>query len=207
MRRHATAIVLAGGRSTRLGQDKAALEFGGRPLLAHVVKAVSSVCEGVIIAGGWRTQEHWPEISASWVPDVPGVAGPLAGLRAGIAAAAHPLCLAVACDMPFLSPPLLAHLLDSIGDSDTCVPVIHGSAQPLHAVYSNRSLPTIDSLIRLGRRSVQDLLGRLRVTYVGEQQCAEFDPPGLSTFNMNTPEDVRFALDEWARRSAGTAAA
>lgn len=203
----ATAIILAGGRSTRLGHDKAAGEFGGVSLLERTAGVMSTVCDEVIIAGRWRASRDWPAIAGTWVPDPDGAAGPLAGLRSGLAAARNDGCLAVACDMPFLSGPLLGYLLGLLGESDAVVPVIHGRAQPLHAAYSTSSLPTIDSLLRLGARSLHDLLSRLRVTYIGEQQCAEFDPAGLSTFNVNSPEDMAFAREEWARRTGDIAAA
>ncbi len=207
MQRHATAVVLAGGRSTRLGRDKAMLEFGGRPLLARVVDTASSLCDEVIVAGAWRRPEQWTGIDAVWVDDAAGIAGPLAGLRSGIKASTRPLCLAVACDMPFLSGPLLEHLIESIGDSDACVPRVNSTVQPLHAVYSTRILPIIDSFIRSGGRSLLGLLDRLNAAYLSEHDCAAFDASGLSTFSLNTREDVQFAVEEWARRTAGTPAA
>lgn len=148
-----------------------------------------------------------PSLDATWVSDPPGAAGPLAGLAAGLAAASHPRAIVVACDMPFLNERLLAHLLDSVQDCDAAVLLAGGVPQPLHAAYSRDCLPTVESLLRLGARSMRDLLPRLRVKYVSERRCRELDPQGLSCFNLNTAEDLRLARQHWAYRPARVAAA
>jgi molybdopterin-guanine dinucleotide biosynthesis protein A len=207
MQYSATGIVLAGGASLRMGQDKAALELGGRPLLERVAEPVSRLCEEVIIAAAGRQRRELPGLAATWVADPPGSAGPLAGLAAGLAVASHPTAIVVACDMPFLNEGLLAHLLDSVDGCDAAVPLVGGAPQPLHAAYSRGCLPTVESLLRPGARSMRDLLACLRVKYLAEDRCREFDPEGLSWFNMNTADDLRVARDHWAYRQKRVAAA
>jgi molybdopterin-guanine dinucleotide biosynthesis protein A len=207
MRHPATGIVLAGGASRRMGRDKALLELGGRPLLHRVVEPVSRLCEEVIIAGADNPVQHLPGLSPIWVSDPPGAEGPLAGLSAGLAAASHPSAIVVACDMPFLSEGLLAHLLDIVEDCAAAVPFAGGDFHPLHAAYSRSCLPTVDSLLRLGVRSMRDLLPRLHVRYLSEDRCMEFDPDGLSWFNKNTADDFRLARHHWAHRQNRVAAA
>jgi len=202
----ATGIVLAGGASRRMGRDKATLDLGGRTLLEHAAGALSKVCDELIIAAADRAPQRLQNLSPVWVPDSPGAVGPLAGLAAGLAVASHPVAVVVACDMPFLNGGLLRHLASSVVDCDAAVPVA-GIPQPLHAAYSRDCLPTLQSVLRLGGRSMRDLLSRLRVRYVAESRCLELDPEGLSSFNMNTTDDYRFADTHWARRHDAVAAA
>ena len=203
----ATGIVLAGGSSRRMGQDKAMIELGGRTLLQQAAESVSKVCEELVIAAADHPAQNLPNLSPIWVRDAPGAAGPLAGLAAGLSVASHPIAVVVACDMPFLNDRLLRHLLSSVVDCDAAVPIAGGRAQHLHAAYSSECLPTVQALLRLGASSMRDLLSRLRVKYIAESRCLELDPGGLSTFNMNTADDFRFAIDQLARRQRRVAAA
>ncbi len=181
--------------------------MGGRPLLQLVVGTLSTLCEEVIIAGAERPVQRLPGPSAIWVHDPPGAAGPLAGLAAGLAAASHPTVVVVACDMPFLSDRLLAHLLELVEGCDAAVPLAGGGPQPLCAVYSRTCLPTVEALLRLGAFSMRDLLPRLRVKYLNESRCMELDPQGLSWFNVNTADDLRLARYHWAYRQTRVVAA
>jgi molybdopterin-guanine dinucleotide biosynthesis protein A len=203
----ATGIVLAGGLSRRMGQDKALLKLGGRTSLQLAAESVSAVCAELVIATADRPAQHLPNLSPIWVTDPPGAAGPLAGLAAGLSVASNPTVIVVACDMPFLNERLLLHLLTSVADGDAAVPLVGGRAQPLHAAYSTDCLPTVRTLLRLGARSMHDLLSRLRVRYIAESRCLDLDPDGLSSFNMNTTDDFRFANGHWDSRQDRVAAA
>jgi molybdopterin-guanine dinucleotide biosynthesis protein A len=185
----ASGIVLAGGASRRMGRDKALLELDGRSLLQRAAETVSGVCEELVIAAADRPPQHLPGLTPIWAPDPPGATGPLAGLEAGLSVAAHPVALAVACDMPFLNEALLWHLLDSFSGCDAVVPIIGGVPQPLHAVYGRECLRTVRALLHLRARSMRELLPRLRVKYVSERRCLELDGAGLSCFNVNWPDD------------------
>jgi molybdopterin-guanine dinucleotide biosynthesis protein A len=206
MQREATGIILAGGASRRMGRDKSALEFGGLTSLERVAETVSRVCDQLVVVSGRNSPRPMLGLAPEWLSDPPGMSGPLAGLAAGLQSASHEKALVVACDMPFLSEELLTHLLDLAQDCDAAIPVIAGTPQPLHAAYSRDSLRSVSTLLRLGARSMRDLMPRLRVRYLDERRCRELDPGGLSWFNMNTPEDYRFALNNWPARSAVAAA-
>ena len=192
-RRQATGIVLAGGRSVRMGKDKASLELSEQTLLSRVVETVSLVCPEVIIAGGEQglADDLGPDVR--WVSDPPGSVGPLAGVTAGLQAARHDACLIVACDMPFLNPALLSHLVDRLGTFDAVVPISQGVSQYLHAAYSRSSATTAQALLRLDARSMHEVIVRLQVLYLSEEHCSRIDPTGLSCFNMNTPADLDLA--------------
>lgn len=200
-----TGIVLAGGRSIRMGKDKASLELSEQTLLSRVVQTVSLVCPEVIIAGGEQSLADGFGPDVRWVSDQPGSVGPLAGVTAGLQAARHDACLVVACDMPFLTPALLSHLVDRLETFDAVVPISRGVSQYLHAAYSRSAAPTAQALLRLKARSVHELVVRLRVLHLSEKHCARFDPTGLSCFNMNTPADLALALKLEAHSGSGGA--
>jgi len=200
-----TAIVLAGGASRRMGRDKALLALGGRCLLQRAADEVSAVSDEVIIAARGR-RLNVSGRNLRWVPDFPGAEGPLAGFGSGLAAASHDTAFLVACDMPFISGALLRKLADSLGECDAIVPLCDGVPQPLHAVYHRRSLPTVQSLLRLGERSFRALLPRLQVKYVPEERCLETDPSGLSWFNLNRPEEYSVAQQIVGPHGISTAA-
>jgi molybdopterin-guanine dinucleotide biosynthesis protein A len=194
MRHEASGIILAGGAGRRMGCDKTSLDLGGSTSLEKVARTVSALCSDIVIAAGPHPAHQMHGLAPAWVADPPGASGPLAGLTAGLAAASHKTALVVACDMPFLNARLLSHLLELLDGCDAVVPMAGGRAQPLHAAYSRRCLAPAGALLRLGARSMRELLPRLRVRYLEESRCRELDPDGLSTFNMNTPRDYRFAL-------------
>ena len=194
-RHQATGIVLAGGRSVRMGKDKASIRLSEETLLSRVVQTVSLVCPEVIIAGGNQRIAEGLGTDVRWVADPPGSVGPLAGVSAGLQAARHDACLVVACDMPFLNPALLSHLIDRLEAFGAVVPVSKGVDQVLHAAYSRSAAGTAQTLLRLGAPSVHELVARLQVLYLSEEHCSRFDPAGLSYFNMNTPADLDRALE------------
>jgi molybdopterin-guanine dinucleotide biosynthesis protein A len=131
----------------------------------------------------------------------------MAGLAAGLAAASHANALVVACDMPFLSTRLLTRLLELVEGCDAAVPLTGAGAEPLHAAYSRECLPTVEALLRLGASSLRDLLPRLRVKYIDEEQCLKLDPDGMSWFNMNNTDDLLFAKHHLGARHPRVAAA
>lgn len=203
-----TGIILAGGASRRMGCDKATIEVGGRRIIDRVIEGLRPICDEIVIAGK-EPNLPFPGIQdVTWVEDEPGMEGPLAGLGAGLNAASGQSCVLVACDMPFLSPDLLRHLLAARRDGDQAVmPLAGGSAQPLHAIYSRACLPTVSVLLSLGASSMRDLLPRLRVRYLHETRCLGVDPTGLSWFNMNDARDYRLAASLSKQTQSRTAAA
>lgn len=187
-----SGAVLAGGRGTRLGQDKALVEVGGEPLLARVVGRLAQVCAEVLVVG--RTAGPPLPAPAKFVLDlIPGQAA-LGGLYTALSAAACPLVIVVACDMPFVDPTLLRFLLGLMGDGvDAVVPLVRGEPQPLHAVYSRACAEVAAAQIMMGDLKMARLLDRLRVRYVAEAELRAVDPELRSFFNINTPADLELA--------------
>ena len=195
----ASAIIFAGGASRRMGQSKARQTVGGVPMLERVARAVGSICDETIVAGGLEGAEKWPQFEAKWVYDPPDLTGPVAGLIAGLRSARNDACLAVACDMPFLNPVLLEHLLEASVGHDAAVPKIDSHVQALHAAYTRSCLPRLEALIVSQSPSMQSILEGLDVYCVDEAACRSIDPTGLSWFNVNTSDDLELAREVASR--------
>jgi len=192
-------IVLAGGKSRRLGADKALLEFGGAPLLQIVVERVSQVCGRVIVALDRPGRYRRLGLSADLVADASPGLGPLAGLQAGLRACETAHALAVACDLPFLNAALLRYMAGLPRDYEALVPNSGGRDHPLHAVYARSCLPEVDALLAAGGGSMRQLLGRLDVRRLDERELQRFDPDGLSLLNLNEQPDLERARSLWDR--------
>jgi molybdopterin-guanine dinucleotide biosynthesis protein A len=183
----ATGAVLAGGASRRMGRDKAALTFDGEPLLARVVRRLREATPEVLVVG--PPERARLAAGARVVPDARPGAGPLGGIYTALCAAATPYCVVVACDMPFVRPALLRHLLDLAPGYAAVVPRSARGPEPLHAVYARECLPAIAALLDAGELAVAGLFGRVPTRLMAPEDWAPYDPDGLSAFNANTPEE------------------
>lgn len=192
-----SGIVLAGGESRRLGEDKALLDFGGRTLLEITVERLRAITADVVIACGAGPRAGWPEVEARTALDRTPGWGPLAGLEAGLKAIANEVAVAVACDMPFLNAELLRHMASLLDGHDAVVPVVGDRQHALHAVYSRGCLPVVEELLER-RGSMRELLAAVRTRVVSEAEVRAVDPTGLSCFNLNSQQDLEAAREMWA---------
>jgi molybdopterin-guanine dinucleotide biosynthesis protein A len=187
------AVVLAGGRSTRMGTDKATVAFCGRRMIDVVVERLRGLTDEVVVCA--RDRHALEPILVPVLEDAEAYAGPLPALVAGIRAAGTPRVVAVACDMPFLNVPLLARLADALDEeTDAVVPVTNDGAQPLHAAYGDCAVEPLLAALAAGERSLRGALERLRVRWVEEEVWRGLDPTGRSFRNVNTPEELAEAV-------------
>ncbi|MCS7221758.1 MAG: molybdenum cofactor guanylyltransferase [Anaerolineae bacterium] len=183
-----TAVILAGGQSRRMGQDKAWLDAGGRPLLVHVAERLQNLAAEVIVVRAAPTTPL-PALPARVIEDrYPGM-GPLAGLHAGLSASATSWIFAVACDMPLLHQALIRYLALLRPGHDAVIPYPTGQPEPLHAFYHRRCLAVIEQALASGQRSVWKLYTRLQVRSVSPLELTVFDPDLRSFVNVNTPTE------------------
>jgi molybdopterin-guanine dinucleotide biosynthesis protein A len=192
----ASSIVLAGGRSLRLGRDKAAEILGGQSIIQRVIERLAPLSQEVLVvtAQGQRALElppHLPGVRLL-VDIIPGK-GALGGLYTGLLAASSEYSLAVACDMPFLNLELLKYMLSLSPGFDVIIPRVGGLVEPLHAVYSKSCLAPMEDLFRRNERQIFQFYPQVRVRHVEEEEIDRFDPHRLSIFNINTPADLERA--------------
>jgi len=183
------ALILAGGDSRRMGQDKAALVLDGKTLLAHVTDTMQQVFPKVIVS----VRQLRAEVDAPQVCDEQQASGPLAGLIAGLAQAGTPWVFAVACDMPFVTEAVVLHLASCRGGQQAVVPMVDGYPQPLAAFYATSALETMRANLAAGDRSLRGVLDKLDVRYVSEAELRECDPQLRSFFDLDTPQDYQAA--------------
>ncbi len=186
-----SAGILAGGASSRMGENKALLPFRGRPLVVHQLDLLRPLVEEVLI--GANDPAPFAAFGARIVPDLLSERCSLAGLHALVAAASTPYVFAVACDLPFLNPDLIRYLLDQREAADVVLPFTERGPEPLHAVYGKACLPAIESAARRGAWKMTAFLADVRVARLEIREAA-WAVDGRSPFtNANTPDEWRAA--------------
>ena len=174
------AAILAGGQATRFGgRDKSALLVDGRRILEHQMAALAPAVDEVLIVGGPRATIH---------DIVPGC-GPLGGLHAALTAARGDAVLLVACDMPYLSTPLLAYLLSLATEADVVVPRSERGYHPLCAVYTRACLDPVAVRLADRRLNMRELVDSMRTRVVPVDEIRRFGDPDRLLANVNTPAD------------------
>ena len=192
----ATAIVLTGGKSSRMGRPKALLPFDNEPLIVHIVRALNRIfAETVVVAA---SGQEMPSLPATLVRDEMAYQGPVGGITYGLKAAGKKLCFVTSCDVAFLNAPLISHLMSRIPNYHVVVPYWQERLQPLHAAYRRSVLPLFEDQLERGELRPIYLFDRVPTCKIGEDEIRRFDPEGLSFFNMNTPDDYERALQRWS---------
>ena len=197
-----TVAVQAGGRSSRMGSDKALLRLDGIPLIERLLQRVSGLGEEILITTNRPQDYQYLGLRMASDPE-PG-AGALHGLRTALEAARGQTVLVLACDMPFVSRPLLEHMLQLSEAADLVVPRRGGEYEPLHAVYSKGCLPALEAALQQGERRMISFFPSLNLHTVDQEEIDRLDPEGLSFFNVNTPEDLRKAERILAQKHSQT---
>jgi len=188
-----TAAILVGGKSLRMGRDKADLVWSGLKLVEHVYDRVSPLVDEVLLVVR-PERKDWAENlapeGARVVCDRAGAEGPLAGIAAALAEATHQRVLAVACDMPNLQPDLLKAMLDD-RSAQVIVPQTGHGFEPLLAVYEKSCLPIIEDILARGPSRIPAFFPEVTVSRWNEDQLRKYDPQLLSLMNLNRPEDLK----------------
>jgi len=186
-----SAFVLAGGRSSRMGSDKAFLECGGLTLLARALNLLRTLTPQVRIIGpANKFAPHGPVVE-----DVYSGRGPLAGIHAALSASTTELNLIFAVDLPFVTDSLLRFIVEQAGATDAVVtvPRIAGGYQPLCAVYHRAFAPMAQAALEAGRNKIDALFATTTIRIVEEAELSRFAFSAAMFDNLNTPEDLRRA--------------
>jgi molybdopterin-guanine dinucleotide biosynthesis protein A len=191
-----SGIILAGGRSSRMGRDKASLVLDGETLLQRTARALSGAADELVLVRA--PEQTLPNVDAG-VPVVEAAdpvegQGPLVGIAAGLEAARAPVALIVAVDMPFLEPALLRLLAARVsGDHRWVVPLAEGRPQPLCSAIARDALPIVREHIAAGDRAPMAMARDLGALRLPEEEWSRADPGGHSFINVNTPEEFEAA--------------
>jgi molybdopterin-guanine dinucleotide biosynthesis protein A len=150
-----TGIILAGGKSSRMGQDKSMMMFHGRPLILNAINIIQDFCDRVVIssdnpAHGFTGCEIWPD-------EFP-VQAPMSGICTCIRRSFTAWNIILSCDMPLVEPALFRHLIGECGDYDVVIPVHRLGLEPLCGLYNRSAVPLLESSMAIGQYSMQRLI-------------------------------------------------
>ena len=185
-------FILAGGESSRMGRDKALLELDGVPLIVRMARLVGSVAGRPTVVGN---PEAYRSLGLRVIGDDWTGAGPLGGIATALRNLNVPWGLVVACDLPYVTRPWLAYLVERAmaSEADALLPMNVRGAEPLCAVYHKRCEAAIRAALERGTRKVTEGLEGLRVELIEPSEWKAFDSGGLLFKNMNSPEDYEEA--------------
>ncbi len=182
-----TGFVLAGGRSSRMGEPKAFLEFDGKPLIEAALEKVRTVAAEVRVVGPREKFDCYGTVIEDIFPD----RGPLGGIHAALVSAETELNLVLAVDMPFVPERLLRWLVEEARRSKALVtaPRAAGGNQPLCAVYHKDFAEAAQAALRQGRNKIDALFAECPVRLIEESELAQFEFPRGIFDNLNTREE------------------
>ncbi|MFZ3060789.1 MAG: molybdenum cofactor guanylyltransferase [Candidatus Methanoperedens sp.] len=192
-----SALILAGGRGSRLGyREKALMDINGKPLLAYVIESLEKVVDNIIIsvrdrAQGELLESRFPGFAFAY--DMHKNTGPLAGILSGLLLSRDEFCFIVACDMPFINDKVVKMLFLKSEFHDAAIPKWEdGFLEPLHAVYRCKSMILeTKKAIERGETIILAPVFKLKVNYVGINEIKKLDPELKTFMNINTPEDMQ----------------
>lgn len=183
-----SGVILAGGKSSRYGRNKALVEVEGVPLVERALRVMEGLFSNVVLIT--NTPHTYKFLNIPMYEDRIKGLGPLGGIFTGLNVIKDNVGFFVACDMPYLQPDLIRYLVQIRGNFDVVVPNMSGMYEALHAVYTRGCLPEIESFIRSGGLQVVRFFDRVSVLYVEEKALRKIDPELRSFFNINRPEEL-----------------
>ena len=183
-----TGIILAGGKSKRMGGNKAFIDVGGVPLFERVYRVFKEIfSEIIIVSNDTRPFERY---EARLQKDIISNKGALGGIYTGLfhSSSYHTFC--TACDMPLLNPWVIKYMTEERDEYDVIVPKTHDGLHPLHAIYSKRCLNPMRQLLNGDDLRIVNFFHQVRVRYIEEMEIRELDPHMRSFINVNTEEEM-----------------
>jgi len=193
-----TGVLLAGGKSRRMGEDKRFVQIGQRSLLERSLDIVRSVFQDVVIVSA----QDSPDLSAvvPVVRDLVADCGSLGGLYTGLKLASTDRVFVVACDMPFFSQETVRYFVHLNSETDIVMARLHDRWHPMHALYGRRCLPVMESMMTAKDLRIHRLLehATLKSHAVTAEDLKTVDPDGRAFLNINTPADLELARSIFA---------
>ncbi len=184
-----SAFILAGGPSSRLGQDKGLAPINGVPLIFFPLRTVKALTQSVHIIGPPR---RYRRLGYPVIADCGTSVGPLSGLFTALKNSPTPLSIILACDMPNVPPALLQILWQRIQNADAAiVRRLDGTVEPLCGIYSKKCLPLIEFSRSTSNFALHRLMDRLQVYYLDEAEFESLNLEGPVFENVNTPAQLQ----------------
>lgn len=190
MKKFKTAIILAGGKSSRMGFDKQLLKINERRLMDSLIQKLSREFEEIIIVT--NRPELYIGLSHIITKDILEDKGALGGIHAGLNYSSSKYAFVIACDMPNVNMDYVRFMKDRLSESNSfgCVTKFGNWIEPFGSFYSTDIINDIEKYLEIGRRSINVLLKSLNITYIEENAARKFSPNWDMFLNLNTKEDL-----------------
>lgn len=181
-----SGFILAGGKSHRMGTDKALLVLQGKPLLEHMIGLIEPLCEKVFISG---QNSDYISFGVGLIPDIYSDCGPIAGIFSALKYSVSDWNLVVSVDVPCVNDELFFFLISNIGEYDCIIPKHTSGVEPLIGLYHRRALPIIEKMIATGDYRLTNLLPKLNTRYLDCDDLIKTYPRLF--MNINRMEDYQ----------------
>jgi molybdenum cofactor guanylyltransferase len=183
-----SGIILAGGRSQRMGEDKAFIKISQKPIIEMITDLFRKVFKETLIVT--LRKDSYLYLNVGVYEDIFPERGALGGLYTGLFRSNFSKAFAVACDMPFLNEDVINYLCQQADGYDVVVPRTEDGLQPLHALYSKRCVGAIETVLTDDKTRIVDFYPLVRVRMVDSREFVSLDPQMQSFVNINTPEEL-----------------
>jgi molybdopterin-guanine dinucleotide biosynthesis protein A len=183
-----TGIVLSGGKSKRMGEEKGLINFAGKPLISYSIAAIKPLCDNIFISAN-NQPERYAQFGYEVVPDEITDIGPIGGLISCLKKSGTRNNIVLSCDIPFVSTELFSLLLDAIENFQVVVPEHVGFIEPLCAVYATNIIWEMEDFIRTGNYKLQDFLSQTNLKKVEIDSRYTFFTEELF-INLNTRKEL-----------------
>jgi molybdopterin-guanine dinucleotide biosynthesis protein A len=191
-----SGIILAGGKSSRMGRAKELLRLDDKPMISWVAERLSSLVDEVILSASKEDLEYALEMPVRVAADSTTGLGPISGLQSSFRMANGEYVAVAPCDTPFILPELYKPLLESADGFDGAVPKVNGMYEPLCAVYRREPmLEAIEKVLSSHEKRPIDTHQYLKIVEIDEKRIRQVDSCMLSFLNINTTEEFEFAQD------------
>ncbi len=183
-------VIQAGGQSARMGENKALKTFLGKPLIRRVIERLTPIADELLVTT--NQPESFSFLGLPLFPDLIPGRGPLGGLYTALVSAKYPIAAVVACDMPFVSAPLLAAAASFLvrDEADVVIAETAEGYEPLHAVYRRAAcIPAIESAIQSDQWRMISWFPKVKIRKLTQDELHRYDPDGVAFSNVNTPEE------------------
>lgn len=187
-----TGIILSGGKSSRMGFNKAFIDIDGRPIIHRTVSLFKELFEEIVIVA--NDPAEYEEFNIAVVADMVKDAGSLGGICTGLFHSASEYNFVAACDMPFLNKEVILSMIKLSDGWSVTVPFIMGRYHPLHAIYSKRCIKPIEEMIKAKDLRITNLFQRVKVKRLEEKEWLSGEEILSSVDNINTKEDLHRAI-------------
>lgn len=186
-------VILAGGNSSRMGQNKLFLSLAGKPVIGYVIdRAITLFAETIVVANDQAAFSTFP-VRVTGDVILCAQKNSLTGIHAGLSAASREYCFVLAGDMPFVKTELIEAFCTYADGNDVTIIREGRHFQPLCAIYHKNCLPHIENLLKQDHFKILDFFPHVKVRYVDIEELTPYDPERVSFFNINTPDEFRFA--------------